>query len=48
MARKRPDKAFKDWTYEEVGDAFGVKRVFQHPLFDYIAALKLPTNHLKQ
>ena len=48
MAKAKANKPFKDWTYEEVGDTFGLKRLFQHPLFDSFEKMKLPTNHPKR
>lgn len=35
MAKKNTNKSFKDWTYEEVNEAFGLVRIFTHKLFDF-------------
>ena len=45
MARKRPNKAFKDWTYEEVGDTFGIKKLRSTPFIDSLKDIKLPEIH---
>lgn len=43
--KKDGNKSFKDWTYEEVNDAFGLKRVFEHSFFDKLKTFHLPENH---
>ncbi|TAE04102.1 MAG: hypothetical protein EAZ97_00580 [Bacteroidetes bacterium] len=35
MAKKIKNKPFKDWLYEEVSEEFGLKRGFEHSLFDH-------------
>ena len=39
-------KPFKDWLYEEVGDAFGLKELVTHPELDKLKNITLPKNHL--
>ncbi len=48
MREKKPDKPFKDWLYEEVGDTFGITRKFKSALFDHFATLQLAENHPKR
>lgn len=48
MRKKAPDKAFKDWLYEEVSDTFGLTRKFQSTFFDHLSSLELPPKHPKR
>ncbi len=48
MRKKAPDKPFKDWLYEEVGDTFGITRKFKSAFFDHLATLSLAENHAKR
>ncbi len=34
MAKAKANKAFKDWTYEEVGDTFGIQKLRSTPFID--------------
>ena len=45
MAKSKQNKAFKDWTYEEVGDTFGIQRLRSNPFIDNLKNIKLPENH---
>ncbi len=45
MKKKEKNKAFKDWTYEEVNDEFGLTRKFEHPLFEVFKSFFLPQTH---
>jgi hypothetical protein len=45
MKSRKAKKPFKDWKYEEVNEAFGLKRVFDHPFFAKITHLKLAKDH---
>ncbi len=45
---KTQNKPFKDWLYEEVGQAFGLKRKYQHPLFDMFQELPLEATEMEQ
>ncbi len=38
-------KPFKDWLYEEVGNEFGLTRVFTHPFLDELYKIHLAPNH---
>jgi hypothetical protein len=44
-AKKDGNKSFKDWTYEEVNNTFGLKRVFEHSFFDTLKTFHLSENH---
>lgn len=44
MAKKNK-KPFKDWLYEEVSNAFGLTRVFAHPVLDQLKTITLPIEH---
>jgi hypothetical protein len=45
MKPHKTKKPSKDWKYEEVNEAFGLKRVFDQPFFTKIAHLKLAKDH---
>ncbi len=47
MAKPKTNKSFKSWTYEEVNDTFGLKRVFEHQFLDQLATYTLPAMHEK-
>ena len=41
MAKRTNNKSFKDWTYEEVNEAFGLTRIFTHKLFDFFYQIEI-------
>lgn len=41
MTKKSANKPFKDWLCEEVEQAFGLTRYFEHTLFDKFKAFKI-------
>jgi hypothetical protein len=43
--RKIRGKPFKDWLYEDINDAFGYNRKFDHPLFDQFATMTISNTH---
>jgi hypothetical protein len=45
MAKAKANKAFKDWTYEEVGDTFGISLLRTTPFLEQLKGIKLPENH---
>ena len=45
MAKKNASKPFKDWTYEEVNEEFGLTRKFEHPLFEVFKTFHLSQDH---
>ncbi len=45
MKPKTKNKPFKDWQYEEVEQAFGLTRHFEHELFDRFKTFKIPQDH---
>ena len=45
MAKAKANKAFKDWTYEEVGDTFGIQKLRSTPFIDNLKNIKLSENH---
>ncbi len=47
-AKKEINKSFKDWTYEEVNNVFGLKRVRNLPNLDKLATIKLPIDYPKR
>ncbi len=46
--KKDGNKSFKDWTYEEVNNTFGLKRVRSLANLDKISEIKLPLDHSKR
>jgi hypothetical protein len=46
--KKDGNKSFKDWTYEEVNNTFGLKRVRNLANLDKISEIKLPLDHSKR
>jgi hypothetical protein len=47
-AKKDGNKSFKDWTYEEINNTFGLKRVRSLANLDKLSKIKLPLDHLKR
>jgi hypothetical protein len=43
--KKIPSKPFKNWNYEEINDAFGYTRKFEHPILSHFETLRLAENH---
>ncbi len=42
---KIKNKSFETWLYEDVGKAFDLKRLRNHPILTDLESLKLPANH---
>jgi hypothetical protein len=42
---KTKNKEFKTWLYDEVSDAFGLTRLYQHKLWTEFDKLPIPNNH---
>jgi hypothetical protein len=45
MAKRKPNKPFKDWQAEQVEQTFGVQHLRSLPLLEEIKKIKLPENH---
>lgn len=45
MAKKPPQKPFKDWEYEQVEQAFGLTRLRTLPFLEGVKKLSLPDTH---
>ena len=46
--KKKPSKAFKDWQYEEVEQAFGLTRFRTLPFIESLKKIYLPKNHIQR
>ena len=42
---KIKNKEFKTWSYEEIGDTFGMKRLYKHKLWEELSKLKFDESH---
>ncbi len=42
---KIKNKEFKAWTFEEIGDVFGLTRLYEHKLWAEFDKLTIPNNH---
>jgi hypothetical protein len=45
MAKKSPNKPFKNWQYEEVNEAFGLHRLRTMPFLENLKSIHLPQEH---
>ena len=45
MAKRSINKPFKDWQYEEVEQAFGLTRYFEHELFDKFKTFRIAEDY---